>query len=148
MKSRLVSCLSLSLSLALAGLAACAAPVAAPEAATETASETAPVPGLEKLWTAENFLAPEGVVQLPDGNYLVSNVGTDDGAEKNGDGYISKMSPDGALIERYWAAKVNGPKGLALMDGTVYAADIDAVVQFDAEKGGLGEKIRVDGRCS
>lgn len=116
-------------------LAACAA---AP-------TRVAAVPVLELLWVADGFAAPESVVRAPDGNYLVSNVGIDEGAEKNGDGFISKISPGGALIERYWAAKVNGPKGLDILGGKVYAADIDAVMMFDADKGGLGKKIRVEG---
>jgi hypothetical protein len=124
--------------LAFPAFAIMAACVAAPP-------NVAAVPVLEPLWVADGFAAPESVVRAPDGNYLVSNVGIDDGDAKNGDGFISKISPDGALIERYWAAKVNGPKGLAILGGKVYAADIDAVMVFDADKGGLGKKIPVDG---
>jgi hypothetical protein len=124
--------------LAFPAFAIMAACVAAPP-------NVAAVPVLEPLWVADGFAAPESVVRAPDGNYLVSNVGIDDGDAKNGDGFISKISPDGALIERYWAAKVNGPKGLAIQGGKVYAADIDAVMVFDADKGGLGKKIPVDG---
>ncbi|MBU2142893.1 MAG: hypothetical protein KKI00_08150, partial [Alphaproteobacteria bacterium] len=62
-----------------------------------------------------------------------------------GDGFISKISPDGELIERYWGAKLNGPKGIVVADGKVYTADIDAVMVFDVDKGGLGEKIPVEG---
>jgi sugar lactone lactonase YvrE len=120
---------------ALLLLAACSG-APAPQAAAPT---------LEKLWVASDFAAPESIVQAPDGNYLVSNVGIDEGDEKNGDGFITKISANGDLIEKYWAAKLNGPKGLAIKDGTLYAADIDAVMLIDAEAGGLGTKIPVDG---
>jgi len=120
---------------AFAIMAACAA--APPKVAA--------APVLEPLWIADSFTAPESVVVAPDGNYLVSNVGIDDGDAKNGDGFISKMSPEGKVIERYWAAKANGPKGLAIQDGKLYASDIDAVMVLDADKGGLGQKIPVDG---
>ena len=120
---------------AFAIMAACAA--APPNAAA--------VPVLEPLWVADGFAAPESVVRAPDGTYLVSNVGIDDGDEKNGDGFISKLSPEGKVIERYWAAKINGPKGLAIQGDKLYASDIDAVMVFDAGKGGLGKKIRVEG---
>ena len=120
---------------AFAMMAACAA----------TPARVAAVPELEPLWVADSFAAPESVVVAPDGNYLVSNVGIDDGDAKNGDGFISKMSPEGKVIERYWAAKINGPKGLAIQDGKLYASDIDAVMVFDVAEGGLGKKIPVDG---
>ena len=120
---------------AFAMMAACAA----------TPARVAAVPELEPLWIADSFAAPESVVVAPDGNYLVSNVGIDDGDAKNGDGFISKMSPEGKVIDRYWAAKINGPKGLAIQDGKLYASDIDVVMVFDADKGGLGKKIPVDG---
>ncbi len=107
--------------------------------------KVAAAPVLEPLWIADSFTAPESVVVAPDGNYLVSNVGIDDGDAKNGDGFISKMSPEGKVIERYWAAKANGPKGLAIQDGKLYASDIDVVMVFDADKGGLGKKVPVDG---
>ena len=120
---------------AFAMIAACAA----------TLARVAAVPELEPLWVADSFAAPESVVVAPDGNYLVSNVGIDDGDAKNGDGFISKMSPEGKVIDRYWAAKINGPKGLAIQDGKLYASDIDVVMVFDAAEGGLGKKIPVDG---
>ena len=120
---------------AFAMMAACAA----------TPARVAAVPELEPLWVADSFAAPESVVVAPDGNYLVSNVGIDDGDAKNGDGFISKMSPEGKVIDRYWAAKINGPKGLAIQDGKLYASDIDVVMVFDAAEGGLGKKIPVDG---
>ena len=114
-------------------------------ACTATPARIAAVPELEPLWIADSFAAPESVVVAPDGNYLVSNVGIDDGDAKNGDGFISKMSPEGKVIDRYWAAKINGPKGLAIQDGKLYASDIDVVMVFDAAEGGLGKKIPVDG---
>ncbi|MBU2084574.1 MAG: hypothetical protein KJ801_11050, partial [Alphaproteobacteria bacterium] len=114
-------------------------------ACTTAPVEVAAVPTLEKLWVAENFAAPESVARAPDGNYLVSNVGVGSGRAMDGDGFISKISPDGELIERYWGAKLNGPKGIVVADGKVYTADIDAVMVFDVDKGGLGEKIPVEG---
>lgn len=114
-------------------------------ACTTAPAEVAAVPTLEKLWVAENFAAPESIARAPDGNYLVTNVGVGSGRAMDGDGFISKISPDGELIERYWGAKLNGPKGIVIADGKVYTADIDAVMVFDVDKGGLGEKIPVEG---
>ena len=133
---------------ALIALAACAAPEAPAEdieAAAPPAAETvAAVPALEQLWIAEGFEAPEGIALAPDGNYFVSNV-RGEGSEKDGDGYVSKISPDGELIEKYFAAKLNGPKGMAVKDGVLYVADIDEVVTFDATTGHDRKAIKVPG---
>ena len=110
--------------MATAGVAGCAASTA----------DLPPVPQLEKAWVADGFSSPEGVAVAPDGSYFISNVGGE-GETKDGDGYISKLSPDGTLIEPYFAAKLNDPKGMAVKDGVLYVADIDEVVTFDATTG-------------
>jgi len=133
---------------ALCALAACAAPEAPAEdidtAAPPAAETVAAVPALEKLWVADGFEDPEGIALAPDGNYLVSNV-RGEGSEKDGDGYVSKLSPDGELIEKYFAAKLNGPKGMAVKNGVLYVADIDEVVTFDAVTGHDRKVIKVPG---
>lgn len=144
MRHLLTSCLT------LAALGACAAPEAP---VAESGAEAAPVakvaaaaevPSLQQVWIAEGFEAPEGIALAPDGNYLVSNV-RGEGSAKDGDGYVSKLSPDGDLIERYFAAKLNAPKGMAVKDGVLYVADIDEVVTFDAETGQDRGAIKVPG---
>ena len=142
MRHLLTSCLTLAV------LGACAAPEA-PVAESEPVKApevdaAASVPSLEQVWIAEGFEAPEGIALAPDGNYLVSNV-RGEGSAKDGDGYVSKLSPDGDLIERYFAAKLNSPKGMAVKDGVLYVADMDEVVTFDAETGQGREAIKVPG---
>lgn len=144
MRLSLISCL------AILPMVACSAPAAPPEAdvtteaapepAAEAATPAAPV--LEQLWVAEGFEAPEGAALAPDGTYFISNV-RGEGEEKDGDGYVTKVSPDGEVLERYFAAKLNAPKGMAVKDGILYVADIDEIVKFDATTGARLGGLRV-----
>lgn len=64
----------------------------------------------------------------------VSNV---NGApnEVDGNGYIARLSPDGAILETQWVEGLNAPKGLAMHGGKLYVSDIDQLVEIDLESG-------------
>jgi hypothetical protein len=72
--------------------------------------------------------------------YLVSNMGGG-GAARDGNGFISRLRPDGTMLEARWiAGGVNGvtldaPKGLAIRGDTLAVADISAVHLFDRRTG-------------
>lgn len=87
---------------------------------------------LEKQWETAGFSNPESVVLDTENNVLyVSNVnGTP--KDKDGNGYISKVSLEGEILEKKWASEgLNAPKGLAIYKGKLYAADIDKIVEID-----------------
>ena len=107
-------------------------------------AETLAVPALEPLWVAEGFQGPEGAAMAADGSYYISNVFGDSGT-KDGNGYISKLSSGGVIVERYWSAKLDAPKGMAILDGTLYVTDIDRVVMIDAETGSRKGQIPIEG---
>jgi sugar lactone lactonase YvrE len=99
--------------------------------------------------------SPESAVWDPvTDTYLVSNIG---GAlpaaafAKDGNGFISKLAPDGRLIDRTWIGlgkggiTLNAPKGLALSGRGLFVADIDVVHEFDRETGALIRSVRVPG---
>ncbi|MEO1101004.1 MAG: hypothetical protein AAFW65_04070 [Pseudomonadota bacterium] len=108
------------------------------------ASLTSGPPTLEEAWVTDGFAAPESVALSEDGSFLyVSNV-SGEGAEKDGDGFISKITLDGELIERRWAEGLNGPKGLALSeDGLLWISDIDQLVAVDATTGALQQSHEI-----
>ncbi len=86
---------------------------------------------LEKDWGTSGFQNPESVVLDTKNNVLyVSNV---NGAptDKDGNGYISKVSVDGKIIEQYWIAGLNAPKGLVIYKNKLYATDIDELVEIN-----------------
>jgi hypothetical protein len=72
--------------------------------------------------------------------YLVSNInGTPLGID--GNGFISKLSPDGTVIDLKWidggnpGTELNAPKGTAIVGDTLYVADISVVRLFDRVTG-------------
>ncbi|MEZ5892413.1 MAG: hypothetical protein R3C58_04615 [Parvularculaceae bacterium] len=121
--------------------AACSAQNAA---APEKAVDPAAVPTLEQLWIAEGFSAPEGVAAAPGGGYFISNVGGD-GEAKDGEGWISVISTDGKVVTERFTDGLDAPKGMAVMDGVLYATDIDTVRIIDAATGARTGDVVIEG---
>ncbi|QLE02421.1 hypothetical protein HX109_12965 [Galbibacter sp. BG1] len=88
---------------------------------------------LEKGFEVSGFDAPESVLKDPENNVLyISNINGEP-AEKDGNGYISKLGIDGSIIERKWIDGLNAPKGMGIYKGKLYVADIDVVVEIDIQ---------------
>lgn len=121
------------------------APVAPPEEKAEIAisapADEAP-PALERLWLAKGFSSPEGVAPAPDGAYFISNVG---GEDIDGDGYVSKLGPDGTVTAARFIDGLDGPKGMAVSNGVLYVTDIVRVRTFDAATGAAGAVTEIPG---
>jgi DNA-binding beta-propeller fold protein YncE len=114
-------------------------------------SEPAPGVSSSPVLVYEGFAAPERVLyDAARDRYLVSNV---NGAavDRDGNGFISVLSPDGTVTELHWitggqsGVALDAPKGLALLDDVLYVADIDVVRRFDADTGEPLAEIPVPG---
>src|SRR5262245_19992516 len=82
----------------------------------------------DEVWSLGGFKEPESALFDPQRNVIyVSNVAGDAKA-KDGIGFISKVSPDGKLIELEWVKGLNGPKGLVMNGNKLYVSDIDQLV--------------------
>lgn len=103
-----------------------------------------PTPALAALWVADGFDAPEGVALDPEGNYFISNV-AGGVTDKDGNGYISVVYPEGDIAIERWADGLDAPKGMVVHDGTLYVNDIDMVRRYDMYSGAPFEPILVDG---
>jgi sugar lactone lactonase YvrE len=79
---------------------------------------------------------PESALPVPaEGFAYVSNINGEPTA-KDGNGFISKISlADGKVLALEWAKGLDAPKGLALVDGKLYAADIDKLAEIDTKTG-------------
>jgi sugar lactone lactonase YvrE len=89
----------------------------------------------ETVWETEGLQAPESALYDDQRDVLyVSNVAGSP-TDKDGQGFISKVSPEGELVEAQWVSGLNAPKGLGLEGGMLYVADIDRLVAIDIEKG-------------
>jgi sugar lactone lactonase YvrE len=91
----------------------------------------------EKVWQAEGLDGPESaVLDSGEGVLYVSNV-NGDAAAADGNGYISKLSLKGEIIDKEWVTGLDAPKGLALHDGKLYVSDIDKLVVIDTGTGDI-----------
>ncbi len=72
--------------------------------------------------------------------YLVSNI-TGGPTDRDNTGFISKVGPDGTVIDARFieggvnGVTLNGPKGMAITKGVLHVADIDHVRFFDVDTG-------------
>jgi sugar lactone lactonase YvrE len=82
--------------------------------------------------------------------YLVDNINGDPLA-KDGNGFISQVSPDGGVVALKWIAggangvTLNAPKGSAIKGDTLFVADIDAVRMFSRTTGAPLGSIAIPG---
>ena len=89
----------------------------------------------ESVWKIEGLDGPESALYDSKRNVIyVSNVNGSP-TEKNGQGYIAKLSPEGSLVEKTWVDGLDAPKGMALVGSTLYVSDIDRLVAIDVEAG-------------
>ena len=96
------------------------------------AGAAAPQPAV--LWETTGLKTPESALPVPaEGFAYVSNVAGKP-TDKDGNGFISKVSlADGKIIALEWAKGMDAPKGLALAGGKLYASDIDKLVEIDPQ---------------
>lgn len=84
----------------------------------------------------EGLSSPESVAMTADGKrFFISNLGEKlEPSAKDGDGYITEVSPEGSVVNKKFLPKsgvLNGPKGLSIIGATLFVTDIDRVVGFD-----------------
>lgn len=105
-------------------------------------SRKAPEPqGPSRVAATAGFRTPESVRYDADLDiYFVSNIGGVPSV-KDGDGFISRLGPDGALLDTAFirggvnGVVLNAPKGMAVVGDTLWVTDIDAVRGFDKRSG-------------
>ena len=98
------------------------------------------------LWEATGVKTPESVLPVPaEGFAYVSSVAGKP-TEKDGNGFISKLSlADGKVIALEWAKGLDAPKGMALSGGKLYTSDIDKLVEIDPASGKIITKFEAPG---
>jgi sugar lactone lactonase YvrE len=135
-----------------------AAPVASSEPAPATPASAAPAPAEAPKPAAPTPVAkytglstPESVLYDADGDrYLVSNINGKPG-DKDNNGFISALSPDGQVTTLKWIeggkgkVKLDAPKGMGIVKGVLYVADITVVRTFDAKSGAPKGDVAIAG---
>ncbi len=101
---------------------------------------------LQEVWASDSlFKTPESVIYDTERDvFYVSNVNQNPW-EKDNNGFISKMSKSGEILDLQWIDGFSGPKGMAIVNDILYVADLDELALIDIDKGKIREKIIVDG---
>lgn len=90
----------------------------------------------ELIWETSGFVGPESVVYDEGRNVLyVSNMGTHGDGQTAGDGFISRVSAEGKILELKWVTGFDNPKGLALANGRLFVGDDKDLVEVDVAGG-------------
>src|SRR5688572_23481869 len=78
---------------------------------------------LRRVWETDTLLrTPESVLHEPTENVLlVSNI-NGNGAVKDGNGFISKLTLEGQITSLEWATGLNAPKGMGISGNKLFVA--------------------------
>ncbi len=94
---------------------------------------------------------PAAVIHDPvDDVYLVSNI-SGAPADRDGSGFISKLSPDGEVLDLHWVRlfgpdlALNSPRGMAIRGDSLFVADLDCVRLFQRTEGTGVARVCLDG---
>lgn len=90
----------------------------------------------ELLWEVTGFHSPESAIydEVREVIY-VSNLATRGKEAVPGDGFISKLSLEGEIIELKWVTGFDNPKGVTLANGRLYVGDDNDLVEIDINAG-------------
>ncbi len=94
----------------------------------------------------EGLKAPESAYfDEASGFLFLSQIGEGGGKGKDGDGWISKLTVAGEMIQNKWITGLNAPKGLRSHAGTLWVSDIDQIVAIDIEAGKISKRVPIKG---
>lgn len=126
---------------ALAAVTLALASASAQAPAPQTAPAAPPA-----LWTvSEGFALPESAYYDAASKAVFVSSINGELLAKDGNGYISRLTPDGKVVDAKWATGLNGPKGMRSVGGTLWVSDIDEVVAIDIASGRITSRVRVEG---
>ena len=115
--------------------------VAACDRAQDAGNTDAPLPAGAIELRDVGFQTPESVLHDSVADvYLVSNI-NGGGRDRDDNGFISRVSPDGQVLELNWIdgaspdVNLSAPKGSAIIGDSLFIADIDSIRVFDRNTG-------------
>jgi sugar lactone lactonase YvrE len=102
---------------------------------------------LVKLWETDSVLkVPESVLYSGKDKILyVTNIDGKDPWGKDGAGSIAKVALDGKVIAAEWVKGLHAPKGMALVKGLLFVADLEELKVISTKRGTIIKTIAVAG---
>jgi hypothetical protein len=72
---------------------------------------------IEQVWASDSvLLTPESVIYDPVHDAIYVSCINKDPWEKDGDGFISRLSSSGEVEDLEWIKELSGPKGMAILN--------------------------------
>jgi len=107
---------------------------------------------IEKIAVVDGIKIPESLaIDHANGCVYVSNCEGDPAKswEDDGDGFISRMTPEGKMLDKYWikskpGAILNDPKGLAIFNGYLYICDNKRLVRAPLDRSSGPEEVKLN----
>ncbi|MCP8899337.1 GTP-binding protein [Gilvimarinus xylanilyticus] len=98
-------------------------------------------------WETEGLRTPESVLlwHSPQGKQLLVSEIEGDSTEADGQGGIALLSLDGEIVDQNFVRGLDAPKGMAVVENTLYVADITQLRAIDLQKGELKASYPVEG---
>jgi sugar lactone lactonase YvrE len=100
----------------------------------------------QELWTvSEGIDTPESVYfDTATQQIFVSNI-AGGATDKDGRGWISRLSREGKVLNAQWVAGLNAPKGLRSFGDRLWVADIDRLLAISISQGKILESFELTG---
>jgi hypothetical protein len=101
---------------------------------------------LVKKWeTSSQFLTPESVKYDAERTiFYVSNINGKP-SDKDGNGFISKLSTDGKIIELEWVKGLDAPKGMGIYQDHLFVTNLTEVVEIEIASGKILNHFPIPG---
>lgn len=97
-----------------------------------------------EAWRTSGFDVPESVVfDADNARLIVSNI-VGEATAADGNGTLSLVSLDGAMIDADWVTGLDAPKGSAIAGGKLYVADLTNLRIVDLASGAM-ETLAIEG---
>lgn len=117
---------------------------------TQESKKSTPIeskkPTLTKVWETDTVLTTnESVLYDADKSLIyVSNI-SGNPTDKDGVGFISRQRQDGTAENIKWVAGLNAPKGMAILNDTLYVTDIDELIGINISDSSIVARYPVEG---
>ncbi|UXX78820.1 hypothetical protein N7E81_15800 [Reichenbachiella carrageenanivorans] len=113
----------------------------------QTPPKTITPPSLSKVWETDTVLTTsESVIYDPFRKVLyVSNINGVPPTAKDNDGFISIINTDGTVATLKWITELSAPKGMGIVDSSLFVANIDEVIEIDIPSGEIIKRHPIEG---
>lgn len=103
-------------------------------------------PTVSQAWATDSvFKSPESVFYNKERNEIyVSNINGGSG-DLDGNGFMSKLDPNGKIIKLHWIDGLNGPKGMDVYDNTLFVTDINRIAEINLDTDSIEAFYSIDG---